>query len=109
MDELYGHVQTTSKGPRGTHHNSGRTYYHPEGSTLAVVPGNVLQLDQTGVAPYYHSVMVVSSTTTLGHPENIYVGQHSGDYGWRQLLEAINTNGCPYVRMLRMLTGSFNS
>lgn len=65
--------------------------------------------DKTGVAPYYHSVMVVSSSTTLGNPANTYVGQHSGDNGWRQLLECINTNGCNYVRMLRMFTGSFNS
>ncbi len=109
VDELYSHVQSTSKGPRGTHHNSGRTWYDPIGSTYAVRPGNVLQLDQTGLAPYYHSVMVKDSSTTLGHPEDIYVSQHSGNYSYRQLYDVIQSSGLNYVRMLRMLSGSFNN
>ncbi len=109
VDYLYGHIQTDSMGPRGTHHNNHNLYNSSIGQSLAVYVGHVIQIDHAAyAAPYYHSMMVVSSWGTLSNPYAIYVAQHDGNYSFRQFYDAMYENNCWYARTIRFTSGSFN-
>ena len=96
----------TNQGPRGTHVNNKQLY---SVCNTTVRRGYVLQFSPTATDNgYFHSACVVSGDYALKYPANIFIGQHSGDNGYRQLLDCIMENG-EYVRMLAMTTGSFPS
>lgn len=105
--ELYSHITTTSAGPRGNKYNNGKKYTV---STTVLQEGDVLQLSPTSSSSdYFHSVMVVTGGYSMSDgAANMYVGQHSDEYGYRQLLDCIANNG-EYVRIIRPIAGSFNS
>lgn len=105
--ELYSYITTSSAGPRGNKYNNGQLY---TASSLVLQEGDILQLStSSSSSDYFHSVMVVTGGYTMSSgSENIYIGQHSSENGYRQLAELIASNSAPYVRVIRPITGSFD-
>ena len=107
VQELYPYITTTSAGPRANRYNNLSLY---TSSSVTLDRGYVLQLAHSASnTRYFHSVMVVVGGTTMSNATSIYVGQHSSDNGYRQLAELIASNSAPYVRIIKPITGSFNS
>lgn len=102
--QSWSYISTSSSGPRAYKYNYGLLY---SASSLVIQAGDILQFSTDPSSGYGHSVMVVNDAyQTLSGHTSIYVAQHSGDYGWRQLTDVINSAG-EYVRIIRPISGSF--
>ena len=107
VKDLYSYLSSTSNGPRAYKYNNLAKYTD---SSIMVRNGDILQIsDASYNSSYFHSVVVVRGGFQLSDSDNIYIAQHSGEHAYRQLTELINTNQAPYVRIIRPITGSFNS
>ena len=104
VETLWSYLSPTSTGPRANKYNYGQHYSN---STLVILPGDVLQFSKNPANGYSHSVVVVNNANqTLNGHSNIYVAQHTGDYGWRKLSDVITSAGA-YIRIIRPISGSF--
>lgn len=107
VKELYSYLSSSSSGPRASKYNNLSLY---SSCSTVLRNGDILQLsDSASSSGYFHSVMVVRGGYSLSDASNIYVAQHSNEYSYRQLSELISSNSAPYVRIIRPITGSFNS
>ncbi|MFZ5974999.1 MAG: DNRLRE domain-containing protein [Bacillota bacterium] len=80
-------------GPRATGYNNNQYW---TSLPVTIKKGDVLQFYNPDLSRprYWHSVIVVSDVPTSGtiNLHNVYVAQHSGEYGWRPLDETIADN-----------------
>ena len=111
VEELWPYITSSSSGPRGSKYYNSKIF--DSTSNMVVMPGDILQfgaITVNGVLRYVHSVMVVTGNTALTNINNIYVGQHSNDHGYRMLSNLLADNPTyKYIRVIRPTQGSFNS
>ena len=101
-------IDNTGKGPRATGYNNNNHY---SSLNVNIKQGDILQVTNKANSKYYHSVIVVSSGS---YPistafKNVYIAQHSSDWGWRKLGDLMDDSDIGNrLRLMRFKTTTFD-
>lgn len=95
-------VKNNGSGPRAIGYNDGKLWTE---LNVDVEQGDVIQFYQEEAGRYAHSAIVVSNTkqNIVESMDGVYVAQHSADYSYRPLEDAINASCNIETCKLRLL------